>query len=135
MLPLSIDDSNLTLDSNERSSEMGDAVRGIRIRKGEKSDEHRHTRRPVVAVAASAAAHARTVQPADIREIAITESTEILRLEAIQVADADLALCAFPTTTLRYDVAILEQIFESDNTPPGEDTDRNLLRIAPTTNG
>ncbi|MDI9917571.1 HNH endonuclease signature motif containing protein [Rhodococcus sp. IEGM 1379] len=165
------------------------------------------------------------LRPADLREIAITASTEILRLEAIRVVAVDalalnpdeqvlcyrgagrwlaantmlqipagnriaalgLALRAFPTvaaqfdagdltfehtalivtfcetppkgmpetalphcintllaaasgieattTKLRYAIAILERIFESDDIPPGEDDDRNELRISPTLNG
>jgi hypothetical protein len=39
------------------------------------------------------------------------------------------------TTKLRYAIAFLERIFESEDIPPGEDTDRNELRIAPTLNG
>ncbi|MCJ0905573.1 HNH endonuclease signature motif containing protein [Rhodococcus sp. ARC_M6] len=165
------------------------------------------------------------LRPTDIREIAITASAEILRLEAIRVVAVDalalnpdeqvlcyrgagrwlaantmlqipagnkiaalgLALRAFPTVAaqfdagnltfdhtalivafcetppkgmpetalphcintllaaasgmeattakLRYAIAVLERIFESDDTPPGEDDDRNELRISPTLNG
>ncbi|MFE4499591.1 DUF222 domain-containing protein [Rhodococcus sp. NPDC056743] len=39
------------------------------------------------------------------------------------------------TTKLRYAIAVLERIFESDEPPPGEDNDLNALRIAPTLNG
>ncbi|OYD68492.1 HNH endonuclease signature motif containing protein [Rhodococcus sp. OK302] len=39
------------------------------------------------------------------------------------------------TTKLRYAIAVLERIFESEDIPPGEDDDRNELRIAPTLNG
>ncbi|MFE4503245.1 DUF222 domain-containing protein [Rhodococcus sp. NPDC056743] len=39
------------------------------------------------------------------------------------------------TTKLRYAIAVLERIFESDEPPPGEDDDLNALRIAPTLNG
>jgi hypothetical protein len=39
------------------------------------------------------------------------------------------------TTKLRYVIATLERMFESDNIPPAEDIDRNELRIAPTLNG
>ncbi|TSD49829.1 DUF222 domain-containing protein [Rhodococcus sp. KBS0724] len=39
------------------------------------------------------------------------------------------------TTKLRYAIAVLERIFESDQPPPGEDNDLNALRIAPTLNG
>ncbi|WP_094274667.1 HNH endonuclease signature motif containing protein [Rhodococcus sp. OK302] len=165
------------------------------------------------------------LRPTDLREIAVTASAEILRLEAIRVVAVDalalnpdqqvlcyrgagrwlaantmlqiptgnriaalgLALRAFPTVAaqfeagnltfdhtalivtfcetppkgmpetalphcintllaaasgieattakLRYAIAVLERIFESDDTPPGEDDDRNQLRISPTLNG
>ncbi|MCJ0902172.1 HNH endonuclease signature motif containing protein [Rhodococcus sp. ARC_M6] len=39
------------------------------------------------------------------------------------------------TTKLRYAIAVLERIFESEDIPAGEDDDRNELRIAPTLNG
>ncbi|MGG7101081.1 DUF222 domain-containing protein [Rhodococcus sp. 24CO] len=39
------------------------------------------------------------------------------------------------TTKLRYAIATLERMFESDNIPPAEDVDRNELRIAATLNG
>ncbi|MFE4499721.1 DUF222 domain-containing protein [Rhodococcus sp. NPDC056743] len=39
------------------------------------------------------------------------------------------------TVKLRYAIAVLERIFESDEPPPGEDDDLNVLRIAPTLNG
>ena len=39
------------------------------------------------------------------------------------------------TTKLRYVIATLERMFESDNIPPAEDIDRNELRIASTLNG
>jgi hypothetical protein len=39
------------------------------------------------------------------------------------------------TIKLRYAIAVLERIFESDQAPPGEDDDLNVLRIAPTLNG
>ncbi|MFE4502707.1 DUF222 domain-containing protein [Rhodococcus sp. NPDC056743] len=39
------------------------------------------------------------------------------------------------TVKVRYAIAVLERIFESDEPPPGEDVDLNVLRIAPTLNG
>ena len=39
------------------------------------------------------------------------------------------------TTKIRYVIATLERLFESDNIPPAEDIDRNELRIATTLNG
>ncbi|MFE4500652.1 DUF222 domain-containing protein [Rhodococcus sp. NPDC056743] len=39
------------------------------------------------------------------------------------------------TVKVRYAIAVLERIFESDEPPPGEDNDLNVLRIAPTLNG
>ncbi|MGG7104058.1 DUF222 domain-containing protein [Rhodococcus sp. 24CO] len=39
------------------------------------------------------------------------------------------------TIKLRYAIAVLERIFESDETPAGEDDDLNVLRISPTLNG
>lgn len=39
------------------------------------------------------------------------------------------------TTKLRYTIAVLERIFESEDVPAGEDDDRNELRISPTLNG
>ncbi|WP_092800409.1 HNH endonuclease signature motif containing protein [Rhodococcus globerulus] len=39
------------------------------------------------------------------------------------------------TIKLRYAIAVLERIFESDEIPPGEDDDLNVLRISPTLNG
>ncbi|MDI9916733.1 HNH endonuclease signature motif containing protein [Rhodococcus sp. IEGM 1379] len=165
------------------------------------------------------------LRPCDVRDVAITASAEILRLEAIRVAAVDelalrpdeqvlcyrgvgrwlaantmlqnaagnkiaalgVALRAFPdiaaqfdagdltvdhaalitafcesppkgmpehalphctttllaaasgveatTTKLRYAIAVLERIFESEDVPAGEDDDRNELRISPTLNG
>ncbi|MBW0282568.1 HNH endonuclease [Rhodococcus sp. FH8] len=39
------------------------------------------------------------------------------------------------TVKLRYAISVLEHMFESDDIPPSEDTDRNELRISPTLNG
>ncbi|MFW3632247.1 DUF222 domain-containing protein, partial [Rhodococcus qingshengii] len=39
------------------------------------------------------------------------------------------------TVKLRYAISVLEHMFESDDPPPSEDTDRNELRISPTLNG
>ncbi|MGG7099556.1 DUF222 domain-containing protein [Rhodococcus sp. 24CO] len=39
------------------------------------------------------------------------------------------------TIKLRCAIAVLERIFESDETPTGEDDDLNVLRISPTLNG
>ncbi|MFI5430837.1 DUF222 domain-containing protein [Rhodococcus baikonurensis] len=39
------------------------------------------------------------------------------------------------TTKVRYVIATLERVFESDEIPPAEDIDRNELRIASTLNG
>lgn len=39
------------------------------------------------------------------------------------------------TVKLRYALSVLEHMFESDDPPPSEDTDRNELRISPTLNG
>ena len=39
------------------------------------------------------------------------------------------------TVKLRYAISVLEHMFESDDVPPNEDTDRNELRISATLNG
>ncbi|RQO39846.1 HNH endonuclease, partial [Rhodococcus sp. KBW08] len=39
------------------------------------------------------------------------------------------------TVKLRYAISVLEHMFESDDVPPSEDTDRNELRISATLNG
>lgn len=39
------------------------------------------------------------------------------------------------TAKLRYAIAVLERMFESEDSPPGEDNELNELRIAPTLNG
>lgn len=100
------------------------------------------------------------LRPSDIREVATTASAEILRLEAIRwqlstnahfIRISSMPENALHTASahtsgrsirvrsnngkLRYAIAVLERIFESEDVPPGEEGERNDLRIAPTLNG
>ncbi|MFE4502523.1 DUF222 domain-containing protein [Rhodococcus sp. NPDC056743] len=65
--------------------------------------------------------------PKGMPDIALTPSLKTL-LAAASGVEAT-------TTKLRYAIAVLERIFESDEPPPCEDNDLNALRIAPTLNG
>ncbi|MFE4498608.1 DUF222 domain-containing protein [Rhodococcus sp. NPDC056743] len=65
--------------------------------------------------------------PKGMPDIALTPSLKTL-LAAASGVEAT-------TVKLRYAIAVLERIFESDEHPPGEDNDLNVLRIAPTLNG
>ncbi|MFE4503013.1 DUF222 domain-containing protein [Rhodococcus sp. NPDC056743] len=65
--------------------------------------------------------------PKGMPDIALTPSLKTL-LAAASGVEAT-------TTKVRYAIAVLERIFESDEHPPGEDNDLNALRIAPTLNG
>ncbi|TSD45913.1 DUF222 domain-containing protein [Rhodococcus sp. KBS0724] len=65
--------------------------------------------------------------PKGMPDIALTPSLKTL-LAAASGVEAT-------TVKVRYAIAVLERIFESDEPPPGEDDDLNALRIAPTLNG
>ncbi|MFE4498668.1 DUF222 domain-containing protein [Rhodococcus sp. NPDC056743] len=60
------------------------------------------------------------------------ESALLLSLKTLLAAASGVEAT---TVKVRYAIAVLERIFESDEPPPGEDDDLNALRIAPTLNG